>query len=258
MKRQWLWLSVLFFVALSFLVWHTHQRRSLEELERELEQLRREGEPTSLVDLLHPIPPHQDGTPFYQAAIQSLQAIQAILPKSVWDELNNFASLQPKQPINLADVEKGLRAVQPALEMLWLALTYPHLRLVDWQVENPVELMFSHLSEMRQFARLLSAEALWRKRKGDMDVAIDSCIAILQLARRIGDEPLLVHFGLQGAIFAIGTDTIHQILADADASPQAYRALLRELRAWDINRDFVRGLQMERVMVILLCDWMHE
>jgi hypothetical protein len=106
---------------------------------------------------------------------------------------------------------------------------------------------FGHL---REFARLLRAEALQRKRKGDVDGALESCQTILKLCRHMDDEPYLIAFLVQKAIFSIGVVTLWEgVLSDADASATAYRAVLAELRAWNIDRDFVRALKGERFVV---------
>ena len=260
MRRRWVWLLV-FAVLLSSLALIAHLARRdtpMKQVQRELERLRRAGEPTRLADLLPPIPPHQNATPFYQAAIQELEMARSSLPQPVWDNLYNFISRRPTQPVNFADVEKALRAAEPALAMLRKALTYPHMRLTNWNVDEPFSAVFPHLSQLREFTRLLSAEAFWRKRKGDLNGAVDSCVAALRLTQRIGDEPFLIAFLAQGAIFSISMGTIQRVLKDADPPSQAYQALLRELQAWDIDRDFVRALQMERVFVIWFCDWIRE
>jgi hypothetical protein len=67
------------------------------------------------------------------------------------------------------------------------------------------------------------------------------------------DEPYLIAFLVQRAIFAIGTRALwDEVLSDADASATAYRAVLAELRAWDIDRAFVRALKGERVIAGIL------
>jgi hypothetical protein len=114
---------------------------------------------------------------------------------------------------------------------------------------------FGHL---RDFARLLRAEALQRKRKGNMDGALESCRTILKLCRHMDDEPFLIAFLVQKTIFSIGVVTLFGmplgkgVLSDADASATAYRAVLAELRAWDIDRAFVRALKGERVITGIL------
>lgn len=122
--------------------------------------------------------------------------------------------------------------------------------------------MFCSLNSapFREFAKLLAAEALWHRQNGDVDRAVNSCLIAFRLARRMGDEPTaIIGFLTQGAIFTITQSALRKVLADANASPQVYRQLFDELRAWDINRDFMRALQMERIrMAICLPDWLHR
>jgi len=94
---------------------------------------------------------------------------------------------------------------------------------------------------------------------GDIDGAVESIMTALKLARRMGDEPaMLIGFLVQGAIHSIALHGLRQILSDADASPQTYRALMAELRGWDIDKDFLRSLQAERVFAIAVCEWMQK
>ncbi len=99
----------------------------------------------------------------------------------------------------------------------------------------------------------MSAEALERKRKGNVDGALESCQTILKLCRHMGDESYILAFLVQKAISAIGTKALwDKVLSDADASVAAYRAALAELRAWDIDCDFVRALKGQRVVAGIL------
>jgi tetratricopeptide (TPR) repeat protein len=222
--------------------------------------LKEQGEPFTFVELIPPVPPQQDGTPFYQQAVAQLEIAQKRVPQPVWDSVYEFISRQPQKPFKLSDVQKVLREVEPALKTLRQALNYPHMRMVDWSAaeENPAAILFPHFSRFREFVRLLCAEGLWRKRQGDMDGAVESIMTALKLARRMGDEPTLIGFLVQGAIFAITINGLQRILEDADVSPQAYRALMAELKAWDIDRDFVRALQGERVFSIVVCRWAQK
>ncbi len=255
MKRKvGLLLAVAFGAAMVFLAWHAYQNRPVRRLEREIKRLKEAGEPVSIRDLVPPVPPHLDGTPLYQRAFAQLGAV----PESVRRKLEDFAfPASPRQPINRSEIAKALQMVQPALETLRRAVSYPHLRLADWSrfEENPIAAdIFPQFARFRHFTRLLMAEALWRKQQGDMDGAMESCVTALRLTRRLGDEPTLIGFLVQRAIFAITAATLERLLEDKDASAKAYRALLAELQAFDIDRDVVRSLQMERVMALAFYD----
>ena len=260
MRRVWALLIAVVLLVLAFACYWAMRNSPVAQVQKELARLKELGEPVTFADLIPPVPPQQDGTPFYQQAFAQLEIAQKRVPQPVWDSVYEFISRQPQKPFKLSDVQKVLREVEPALKTLRQALNYPHMRMVDWSAaeENPAAILFPHFSRFREFARLLCAEGLWRKRQGDMDGAVESIMTALKLVRRMGDEPTLIGFLLQGAIFTLAVDGLQRILEDADVSPQAYRALMAELKAWDIDRDFVRALQGERVLNIVACRWAQK
>ncbi len=253
-------LIVVVLLLLVFAFYWARRTSPVAQVERELARLKELGEPVTFADLIPPVSPHQDGTLFYQQAIAQLEIAEKQVPQPVRDSVYEFISRQPQKPFKLSDVQKVLREVEPALKTLRQALNYPHMRMVDWDAaeENPAAILFPHFSRFREFARLLCAEGLWRKRQGDIDGAIESIMTALKLVRRMDDEPLLIGFLVQGAIFAITVNGLQRILEDADASPQTYRSLVAELKAWDIDRNFVRTLQGERVFSITACQWAQK
>ncbi|MFA0785193.1 hypothetical protein [Fervidibacter sacchari] len=221
-------------VILVGLAWHL---RVMRQLERELERLRKAGEPTRWEDIAPPIPKHLDGTPLVRQAVEQLGLAQQKIPPNVWETYN----------------AQVLEVARPALKTFRQALALPHWRLVDPKQVAEFKTPDEEYKALREFARLLRAEALQRKRKGDVDGALESCQTILKLCRHISDEPYILAFLFQKAIFAIGTRALwDEVLADADASATAYRVVLAELRAWDIDRDFVRALKGERVVAGIL------
>ncbi|MCS7254933.1 MAG: hypothetical protein NZ781_13045, partial [Armatimonadetes bacterium] len=258
--RQWgraTWIFVLLLLALaSYKLWQVSLTRQLEQ---ELQRLQKLGEPTKIEDLLPTVTPRRDGTLFYQLAIAQLDMAKRQLSYPVWDSVYQFIASEPTRPYKLADVQRTLQASQLALQTFRKALSFPHMRMTDWSVENPMSVMFPHFPKFREFARLLAAEGKWRKQKGDIDSAVESHMTILKLVRRMGDEPSLVTgFLVQGTIYKIAYGGLQQVLSDADASPQTYRSLMAELNSWDIDRDLVRAIQSERVIVITICKWMRE
>jgi len=204
----------------------------------EIARLKREGEPTSWQEIAPPVPKQLDGTPLYRKAFAQLEEAQRKFDPKVWQTYN----------------PKVLQAARPALQTLRKALEFQHMRLVDpKQIEaNPLNTKFPQFDHFREFAKLLQAEAAQRKRRGDIKGAVESCLTILKLCRRIGDEPLLLAFRVQRTIFFMGVRGLwEEVLADADASRGTYLAALSEVRAWNIDRDFIRALKAERAISIL-------
>ncbi|MCS7191487.1 MAG: hypothetical protein NZ937_00685, partial [Armatimonadetes bacterium] len=162
--RQWKRLAWIFLLLLlawaSYKLWQVSLTR---QLEREFQRLQKLGEPTKIEDLLPPVTLRRNGTPFYRLAIAQLDIAKEQLPHQVWDSVYQFISIKPTKPFKLDDVQKTLQASQPALQTFRQALSFPHMRMTDWSVENPMSVMFPHFSKFREFALLLAAEGKWRK-----------------------------------------------------------------------------------------------
>jgi len=249
--RRWvlvIGIFAVFIIATALVAYNARKNSPVRKVQEEIARLKREGEPTSWQEIAPPIPKHLDGTPLLLKAIEQLGAAEQKFPPNVWVTYN----------------AQVLEAARPALKTFRQALAYPHWRVVDptnFFTRFGLQPAFRHL---RGFARLLSAEALQRKRKGDMDEALESCQTILKLCRHMDDEPYLIAFLVQKAIFSIGVVTLFGkplgkgVLSDADASATAYRAVLAELRAWDIDRAFVRALKGERALTNEMYEWLRS
>jgi len=236
--RRWVLVICIFaafIIATALVAYNARKNSPVRKVQEEIARLKREGEPTSRQEIAPPVPKHLDGTPLLLKAVEQLDAAQQKIPPNVWGTYNT----------------QVLEAARPALKTLREALAFPR-----WRSGNPeVFLTALYFREFQEFARLLSAEALQRKRKGDMDEALESCQTILKLCRHMDDEPHILSFHVQMEIFAIGARALwDEVLSDADASATAYRAVLAELRAWDIDRAFVRALKGERVLVNEMFD----
>jgi len=218
-----------------WMAWNFHQNSPSRKVQEEIARLKREGEPMSLQEIAPPVPKHLDGTPLYRKAFAQLEEARRKFAPQTWQTYN----------------PQVLQAAKPALQTLRKALDFPHMRLVDpKQMESdPLNTKFPQFDRFREFAKLLQAEAAQRKRRGDIKGAVESCLTILKLCRRIGDEPLLLAFLVQRTIFFMGVRGLwEEVLADADASRSTYLAALSEVRAWNIDRDFIKLLDLTEVV----------
>jgi len=237
--RKWILVGIFVVVFVSFVAVLTVSARRnspYQRLQAEIERLKREGEPLSWSEIAPPVPKHLDGTSLYRRAFAQLEDAQKKVPPNAW----------------ITYSPQVLQTAGPALQTLRKAVEFPHMRLIDREkaATNFWSMMpFPQFSHFREFARLLCAEAEFHKRQGDIDKAVESCTVILKLARRIGDEPFLISFLVQRVVFNIGAARSWSVvLSDSEASTNAYRNVLRELQAWDIDRDFIRALKAERVI----------
>src|SRR5262249_25100913 len=77
----------------------------------------------------------------------------------------------------------------------------------------------------RTAGRLLAADAAVRAQDGDLDGALDSCRAILGVARSIGDEPFIISQLVRMAIRSVAVSSTRRVLAQGEASDKALTSL---------------------------------
>ncbi|HEV3167164.1 MAG TPA: hypothetical protein VGZ22_24360 [Isosphaeraceae bacterium] len=78
-----------------------------------------------------------------------------------------------------------------------------------------------HAQNARQVARLLKLDVTLRAQEGDIDGALDSCRAILNVGRSLGDEPLSISQLVRMAITGVAADCVQYVLAQGEASDAA-------------------------------------
>jgi hypothetical protein len=135
--------AIVFVVVLGWLMWHGRVSSPMARLERELERLQKAGEPTRWEDIAPPVPKHLDGTPLLLKAVEQLHAAQQKFLPNVWKTYN----------------AQVLEAARPALKTFRQALAFPYWRLVDPKQVAEFETPDEEYKALREFARLLSAEA---------------------------------------------------------------------------------------------------
>jgi hypothetical protein len=91
---------------------------------------------------------------------------------------------------------------------------------IQWS-EDGFGTLFPHWQPAREIASLLSFDALLRARDGDADGALDSCLAVLNAGRSIGDEPTLVSLLVRIACQALAVQRLEQALAQGLPSGEA-------------------------------------
>jgi hypothetical protein len=98
----------------------------------------------------------------------------------------------------------------------------------------------------RNAARLLTADAALRARDGDPDGALDSCRAILNVGRSIGDEPFLISMLVRIAIGRVAMNSARRVLGQGEPSDEAL-ARLQALLLDEIRQPLLlRGVKGER------------
>jgi hypothetical protein len=120
-----------------------------------------------------------------------------LLPAN-WSEPLPFDILDSPPPCQLLpDHAKSLAAViqtlEPALKVARTLTRYPRGRYPPMQLEPDHQFRYvnTHAQKMQDLARALEYDALYQADNGKCDAAWQSAMAVLHVARSIGDEPAL-------------------------------------------------------------------
>ena len=165
------------------------------------------------------------------AALQIMKVARLIGKNHPADDRNYeaiFEGLSPQAQLNEQQIEH-LRAafekMPDALLEVHKLKEMPHGRFpiqfsLEWTLTR-----FANHHDVTRINLLLEHDAMLRAQQGELDQALDSCLAILNGARSCGDEPTLISFfihlnGLHGL-----TRTVERCLAQGQAGEAPLRAL---------------------------------
>ncbi len=98
----------------------------------------------------------------------------------------------------------------------------------------------------RNAARILAADAAMRAHGGDLDGAVDSCRALLNTGRSIGDEPFIISQLVRIAIGSVAMKSMRRVLGQGEPS-EAALARLQALVADERDQPvLLHGMRGER------------
>jgi hypothetical protein len=112
-------------------------------------------------------------------------------------------------------------AVQIARTLMSLSRGRHELRIGPTVIDT----LLPETQAARGAARLLAADAAIRAHDGDLDGALDSCRAVLNVSRSIGDEPFLISQLVRVAIDALALNAARRVLGQGEPSEGALARL---------------------------------
>jgi hypothetical protein len=168
------------------------------------------------------------------------------------DVLTRVAALSPENLMGVglsgevrADLTKMAEAVIEARKLAAM----PRGRFPINPAQNPIMTLLPHLQLVRSMVRLLQADADLRAEDGDIDGALESCRAILNTARSIGDEPFLISQLVRFAVDSVATQEIQRVLAQGEASEAALGRLQAALAENAKADPIIAGMRGERAWI---------
>jgi ABC-type transport system involved in multi-copper enzyme maturation permease subunit len=109
-----------------------------------------------------------------------------------------------------------------------------------------------HTQQTRRIANLLEMDARLRAQRGDADGALDSCRAVLNAGRSVGDEPTFISGLVRQATRLIAIRDVERVLAQGEPSEEALAGLQEALTRDEREPLLLSGTRGERALAYRL------
>jgi hypothetical protein len=141
--------------------------------------------------------------------------------RALSSERPNVLLLKKQKDLVRAECARVQRSIDLAREMV----RYPKGRYqIQWG-PNVLEIPLPHAQNARTIAWLLQLDVLARAQRGDADGALQSCLAMLNVGRSLGDEPFAISQLVRIATAGITESNAERALARGEPSDDALSAL---------------------------------
>jgi len=164
---------------------------------------------------------------------------------------------QPQTPA--ADVLLALSKYASAIEELRRAAQLRSSRFpLDYDIEDPAEILLPHLAALKQCSLALQLRAIAELQNGQSEQAFDDVMLTLRLADSIRTEPFIITHLVRIAILQITLQPVWEGLAEHQWSDAQLAALDAELAKLDFLADYEFSVRSERAAHVKIVDWLEQ
>jgi hypothetical protein len=161
----------------------------------------------------------------------------------------SFGELEPQEQLNTEQIDalrSELKRAAAALAEARKIADLPDGRYAVTFTPDFISTLLPHTQEARGIANLLSYDALLRAQDQDADGALESCRAVLNAGRSVGDEPCLISQLVRIACRAIALEKAERTLAQGEPSDAALAQLQQLLEQEESAPLLLIGMRGER------------
>jgi hypothetical protein len=248
-KRRWPWLLVAFIVAL-VAAEQGYRSNKRHQVQQQLDVLVKKGFPTdcrALGNWRGPVPDQENG------ALQFVEAAAELsIPKNAFDNIN-WSRTEKLDPMEQQELKELLTNNAPALELLHAGARLRQSRYPIDYSRGPGTLL-PHLAKLKALGQLLKVEAAIQAADGHPELAAQSVLDSMALARSLDAEPILISQLVRIALQAINCSSLERVLSTApmpDAQWQQLQAAFAE--ANKASHESFRGAFAGEVCLATYC-----
>jgi hypothetical protein len=163
----------------------------------------------------------------------------------------------PQSPA--ADVLRALSKYDSAIEELRQAAQLPYSRFpLNYDDEDPAEILLPHLAEIKRCSQVLQLRALAELQNNESDKAVNDVKLMFRLAESIRTEPFIITHLVRIAVVQIALQPVYEGLANHQWSDAQLAEMDSELARIDFLADFKFSVGGERASHVKVVAWLEH
>jgi hypothetical protein len=169
----------------------------------------------------------------------------------------NLFAVPPQPQMPAQDVLLALSKYDSTIEELRRAAELPEGRFpLNYDNENPAEILLPHLAALKRSSRILQIRAIAELQNGQSDKALADVLLSMRLSDFVRDEPTLISQLVRIAMTDIAMQPVYEGLAKHEWSEAQLATLDSELAKQDFLQDFNFGMRCERAFSARIIDYL--
>jgi hypothetical protein len=171
----------------------------------------------------------------------------------------NTYPVSPQSQSPAQDVLLALSPFDSVLGELRQAAARPESRFpLDYDDEDPAEILLPHLAALKRCSQILELRALAELASGDSDKALEDVKLNLRLVDAVRTEPFIITHLVRIAMLQLTLQPVWEGLAEHKWSDAQLTELEAELARLDFLADYQLSVRGERAMHIKVVDWLEQ
>jgi hypothetical protein len=158
------------------------------------------------------------------AKLQGGQSVIMPTLEKIFENLPSHVQLNSQQ---IAHLGKRFQVLQKAVVEARKLKDMPEGRYPIKYDDTYIATLLPHVHDARSVCELLQWDTARRVHSGDADGALESCLALANAARSMGDEPFLISLLVRYACNAVAMEAIERTLAQGHFTPASVPNLQR-------------------------------
>ncbi len=196
------------------------------------------------------LPPDDD------SAVAILKLHSRLPPKWLLeDPETHWRDLWPNDPLpphEAALFEPRMAQIKPLLPEVRRLADRPRGRFAITYTPDMISTLVPHLQKVRELADVLQQDACWQAHHGELDGALVSCRAGINVARSLDGEPLLISLLVRVACQRLTLAGLQRTLASDEPPAAPLPALQQALADFDRLDSAAVGLRGERAAMHIM------